>query len=143
MIRKDYDIARDVLLTAIQIDPEYADAYLRLGVVYSEQEFFEEASENFKKSTEYDLKNHDAWFRYASSLNAIDNFSEASIAAQKCIDLKSNFGGGWYERGIAEMKSGKKTRALKYFEEANKDRDWRKLAQRKIDEIDNPTKYEK
>ena len=41
------------------------------------------------------------------------------------------------------MKSGKKTRALKYFEEANKDREWRKLAQRKIDEINNPTKYEK
>ena len=89
------------------------------------------------------MKNHDAWFRYASSLNAIDNSSEASIAAQKCIDLKSNFGGGWYEKGVAEMKSGKKTRALKYFEEANKDRDWRKLAQRKIDEINNPTKYQK
>ena len=37
-----------VLLTAIQIDPEYADAYLRLGVVYSEQELFEEAAEQFK-----------------------------------------------------------------------------------------------
>ena len=143
LTRKDYDLARDVLLLAIQIDPEYADAYLRLGVVFSEQDLNEEASEQFKKSTEYDLKNHDAWFRYASSLNAIDNFSQASIAAQKCIDLKSNFGGGWYEKGIAEMKSGKKTRALKYFEEANKDRDWRKLAQRKIDEINNPTKYEK
>ena len=47
------------------------------------------------------------------------------------------------EKGVAEMKNGKKTRALKYFEEANKDRDWRKLAQRKIDEINNPTKYEK
>ena len=31
----------------------------------------------------------------------------------------------------------------KYFNEANKYRDWRKLAQRKIDEINNPTKYEK
>ena len=73
----------------------------------------------------------------------MENFNAASIAAQKSIDLKSNFGGGWYEKGVAEMESGKKTRALKYFEEANKDRDWRKLAQRKIDEINNPTKYEK
>ena len=31
---------------------------------------------------------------------------------------------------------------MKYFDEANKYRDWRKLAQRKIDEINNPTKYE-
>ena len=143
LTRKEYDIARDVLLTAIQIDPAYADAYLRLGVVYSEQELFVEASEQFKKSTEYDQKNHDAWFRYASSLNSITMHKEASSAAQKCIDLKSKFGGGWYEKGVAEFKSGKKTRALKYFEEANKDRDWRKLAQRKIDEINNPTKYEK
>ena len=40
-MRKVYDIAREILLTAIQIDPEYADAYLRLGVVFSEQELFE------------------------------------------------------------------------------------------------------
>ena len=96
-----------------------------------------------QEDTEYDDKNYDTWFRYASSLNAVDRFKEASISAQNCIDLKSNFGGGWYEKGVAEFKSGKKTRALKYFEEANKDRDWRKLAQRKIDEINNPTRYQK
>ena len=76
-------------------------------------------------------------------MHGLDMHEEASIAAQKCIDLKSKFGGGWYEKGVANFKIGKKTRALKYFEEANKDRDWRKLAQRKIDEINNPTKYEK
>ena len=30
------------------------------------------------------------------------------------------------------MKSGKKTRALKYFEEANKDRDWRNWHKEKL-----------
>ena len=143
LIRKEYEEAKNILLTAIQTDPTYSDAYLRLGVVYTEQELFVEASEQFKKSTEYDEKNYDTWFRYASSLNSTERFKEASISAQKCIDLKSKFGGGWYEKGVAEFKSGKKTRALKYFEEANKDRDWRKLAQRKIDEINNPTKYQK
>ena len=142
-IKNDYDLAKDVLLSAIQIDPSYADAYLRLGVVFSEQELYVEASEYFKKATENDDKNFDAWFRYASSLNSINNYSDALIAAQKSIDLKSKFGGSWYEKGIAEMGKGNKTRALKYFDEANKDRDWRKLAQRKIDEINNPTKYEK
>ena len=142
-LQEDYDSAKDVLLTAIQIDPEYADGHLTLGVVFSQQELFFEASEQFKKATEYDEKNHDAWFRYASSLNSIDNFLEASKAAQKCIDIKVKFGGGWYEKGVAEFGKGNKTRALKYFDEANKYRDWRKLAQRKIDEINNPTKYEK
>ncbi len=142
-LQEDYDSAKDVLLTAIQIDPSYADGHLRLGVVFNEQELFSEASEHFKKATQYDEKNYDAWFRYASSLNSIKNFIEASQAAQKCIDIKTRFGGGWYEKGVAEFGKGNKTRALKYFDEANKYRDWRKLAQRKIDEINNPTKYEK
>ena len=142
-LQEDYDSAKDVLLTAIQIDPTYADGHLRLGVVFSQQELFFEASEQFKKATEYDENNHDAWFRYASSLNSVEKFSEASQAAQKCIDIKTKFGGGWYEKGVAEFGKGNKTRALKYFDEANKYRDWRKLAQRKIDEINNPTKYEK
>ena len=142
-IQENYDFAKDVLLTAIQIDPTYADGHLRLGVVFSQQELFFEASEQFKKAIEYDENNHDAWFRYASSLNAIEKFLEASQAAQKCIDIKTKFGGGWYEKGVAEIGKGNKTRALKFFDEANKYRDWRKLAQRKIDEINNPTKYEK
>ena len=119
------------------------DGHLRLGVVFSQQELFFEASEQCKKATEYDEKNYDAWFRYASSLNSVENFLDASQAAQKCIDIKTKFGGGWYEKGVAEFGKGNKTRALKYFDEANKYRDWRKLAQRKIDEIYNPTKYEK
>ena len=142
-LQEDYDSAKDILLTAIQIDPTYADGHLRLGVVFSQQELFFEASEQFKKATEYDEKNYDAWFRYASSLNSVEKFLEASQAAQKCIDIKTKFGGGWYEKGVAEFGRGNKTRALKYFDEANKYRDWRKLAQRKIDEINNPTKYEK
>ena len=40
---EDYDSAKDVLLTAIQIDPTYADGHLRLGVVFSQQELFFEA----------------------------------------------------------------------------------------------------
>ncbi len=142
-LKEDYDSAKDVLLTAIQIDPAYADGHLRLGVVFSKQELFFEASEQFKNATDYDENNYDAWFRYASSLNSIEKFLEASQAAQKCIDIKTRFGGGWYEKGVAELGKGNKTRALKYFDEANKYRDWRKLAQRKIDEINNPTKYEK
>ena len=36
-----------------------------------------------------------------------------------------------------------KIRAKKHFEMAHKDRNWRKLSERKIDEINNPAKYEK
>ena len=171
-INEDYESAKDILLTAIQIDPNYPDTYTALGYAFSEeakkmeqesiqkgidakkqadlisrsQELYTNASENLKKAVEYDKQNYYAWFQYSSALNSIKNYQEASLAAQKCIDLKKKFGGGWYELGIAEWKDGKgrKNRSITYFSEAKKlDRDYRELAERKIDEINRPEKYQK
>jgi len=141
--KMDYSLAEDLLITATQIDPTYADGYLRLGLVYEQQELYSEASEQFKLSTEYDEQNSDAWFRLASSLNQQSEWDRSAKAAQKSVDLNRNFGGGWYELGLAEMGRGNKIRAKKHFEMAHKDRNWRKLSERKIDEINNPAKYEK
>ena len=44
-----------------------------------------------KDFTPKDDKNYDAWFRYASSLNVIKKYKDASVAAQKCIELKKKF----------------------------------------------------
>ena len=128
---------------ATQIDPTYADGYLRLGLVYEERELFKKASEQFKKAIEHDESNFDTWFRLASSLNQQSEWDKAATAAQKSTDLNERFGGGWYELGLAEMGRGNNIRAKKLFEIAHKDRSWRKLSERKIDEINNPTKYEK
>ena len=141
--KKDYTSAEDLLRLATQIDPTYADGYLRLGLVYEERELFKDASEQFKKATEHDENNFDTWFRLASSLNQQSEWDKAANAAQKSTDLNGKFGGGWYELGLAEMGRGNNIRAKKLFEIAHKDRSWRKLSERKIDEINNPTKYEK
>ena len=141
--KKDYASAEYLLKTATQIDPTYANGYIFLGNVYVEQELFSDASEQFSQATIYDENNFDAWFRLATSLNQQSEWKEASNAAQKCVDLKNKFAGGWYELGIAEMGLGNKIRAKKYFEIAHKDRNWRKVSERKIDEINNPIKYEK
>ena len=83
------------------------------------------------------------FFNLASAHNNLKEWDKAAAAAQSCIDIKKRFGGGWLELGIAEMGKKNKTRAKRHFEEARKDRDWRKMAERKIDEINNPSKYEK
>jgi len=171
-LMEDYDSAKDKLLTAIQIDPKYPNAYIALGFTFSEeakkfenessvkgidsrkkenfisksQELYAQSADYLKQATLLDDKNYDAWFRYASSLNIIKKYKEASIASQKCIELKQKFGGGWYELGIAEWKNGKgrKERALAHFTKAKKlDRNYRELAERKIDEINRPERYQK
>ncbi len=135
--------AEDKLKTVLQIDPEYADGFMRLGILYLEQEMYKEAVENLSRSTTLDKKDFNKFFNLASAYNNINEWDKAATAAQSCIDIKKRFGGGWYELGIAEMGKKNKTRAKRYFEEALKDKDWNKLAERKVDMINNPSKYEK
>ncbi len=141
--QKAYTRAEEVLKTAIQIDSKYADGYMRLGLLFIEKQNYEEAISNLKISTELDEKDYNKYFNLASSYNHLEKWNEAADAAQSCIDLKKKFGGGWLELGLAELGRKNKTRAKKHFEQARKDRDWRKMAERKIDEINNPAKYEK
>ncbi|MFL3007291.1 MAG: tetratricopeptide repeat protein [Candidatus Neomarinimicrobiota bacterium] len=139
----NFNDAEDKLKTVIQIDPEYADGFMRLGILYLEQEKFIEAIENLSYATKLDKKDFNKFFNLASAYNNIKEWDKAVLSAQSCIDIKKRFGGGWLELGIAEMGKKNKTRAKRHFEEARKDRDWRKMAERKIDEINNPAKYEK
>ena len=139
----NYSEAEDKLKTVIQIDPDYADGFMRLGILYLEQEKYIEAVENLSISTKIDKKDFNKFFNLASAYNNVKEWDKAVSAAQSCIDLKKRFGGGWLELGVAEMGKKNKTRAKRHFEEARKDRGWRKMAERKIDEINNPAKYEK
>ena len=140
---QEYKLADDVLKTVTQIDPNYADGFMRLGLLYIRQEMWVSAVDNLIISTDLDNKDYNKFINLASALNKLERWDEASVAARFCTDLKQNFGGGWYELGISEMGRKNKTRAKKHFERAHNDREWRKMAARKIDEINNPAKYEK
>ena len=62
----------------------------------------------------------------------------------EAIDLKKNFGGGWFQLGIAEYcnATGNKNNAINHFDRARNDRQWRKMAEYEIDRVRNPEKYE-
>ena len=81
----------------------------------------------------------------AGAQNLKGDCQSAKEAARKSADLKSRFGGAWYELGIAEWCGGRgnKAGALNAFERARNDRDWRKMAEYEIDKVKNPQKYEK
>jgi len=169
----DYISAKEILSMALQKESDNSNIYLMLGIAFSEEakkfedestqkgidskvqvallskskKLFTSAVDNLKKAIDYGNKNYFAWYKYSSALNSIENYKDASLAAQKCIDLKNNFGGGWYERGIAEWEGGKAKkkgeRAKKYFNEANKYRDFRAAAQDQLYRINHPLKFQK
>ena len=85
-----------------------------------------------------------SWFHLSEAHNKLNDCEAAKTAALEAIDLKKNFGGGWFELGIAEYCGGKgnKNTSINHFEKARNDREWRKMAEYEIDRVRNPEKYE-
>ena len=141
---KEYTKAFEVLNTATKIDSSYSKSYLMLGIVYTELNQFEEAVDNLEKGVALNPKDAKSWFRLAHAHNELGNCEAAQNAAREAMDRKKNFGGGWYELGIAEWckGDGNKTVALNSLEKARNDRSWRQIAEYEIDKVNNPYKYE-
>ena len=142
-IEGEYELAEKTLNNIIKIDDKYADGFMHLGNLYLIQEKYELAYDNLINSTKLDDRDFNKFFQLATAANFLQKWDDGSTDAQKCTELQKRFGGGWYEWGVSEFGKGNKTRAKRYFDEAHKDRDWRELAARKIDEINNPQKYQK
>ncbi len=141
---RNYEMAIEVLNTAIAVQPNYSKPFISLGMVYMELDSLEMAKIHLEKGTSLDPKNGGAWVRLASVHNQLKDCESARIAAREATDRKKRFGAGWYELGIAEWCNGKgnKTAALNALEKAREDRSWRQMAEYEIDKIKNPAKYE-
>ena len=98
-----------------------------------------------------------AYFQLGVLEKKLGNSSLAIQYLNKVLNIKADHDKTWFTLGtvfesddhldsaivLAEMGRGNNIRAKKHFEIAHKDRNWRKLSERKIDEINNPAKYEK
>ena len=142
---KNYDKAKQVLNMAITVNPNYSRGYANLGIIHSDEENWDSAISSLEMAVALNEKDSMSFFRLASAQNLKGDCQSAKDAARKSADLKSRFGGAWYELGIAEWCGGRgnKAGALSALERARNDRDWRKMAEYEIDKVKNPQKYEK
>jgi len=138
----NYEKAKQVLNMA---NPNYVRGYSLLGIIYADEKNWDMAISSLKKAVTLNDKDSMSFFRLASAYNSNGNCGGAKEAARKSADLKSRFGGSWFELGVAEWCGGRgnKAGALNAFEKARNDRDWRKSAEHEIDKVKNPQKYEK
>lgn len=60
MALEEYDLALSDFNSSIEIDPEFAKAYYRRGILYKKMELLENAAKDFKKAIELDPKYDDA-----------------------------------------------------------------------------------
>ena len=129
---------------AVTVNPNYARGYSNLGIIHADEKNWDMAVSSLEMAVALNDKDSMSFFRLASAHNTNGNCEGAKEAARKSADLKSRFGGSWFELGLAEWCRGRgnKAGALNAFEKARKDRDWRKMAEYEIDKVKNPQKYE-
>lgn len=141
MKQGDYKSAEGAYNQAIQVDPSYGAAYADLGQIYVTQERWDDAISALSTATALDTRLYKAWFLLAQSQNVKGSCDDAKESSRSSLDVKSGYAPAHYELGIAEICLGNKTAALASFENARKDRSWRKNAEYEIDKIKNPEKY--
>ena len=142
MQEADYEMAENSFNQAIQVDPSYASAYVDLGQILNTQERWDDAFNSLSTATALDSKKNKAWFLLAQSQNAKGLCDDAKESSRVALDLKSDYAPAFFELGLAEVCLGNKTAALAAFENARKNRSWRKNAEYEIDKIKNPEKYQ-
>ena len=131
---------------AVNLKPNYGLAYKGLAILYSEEHLqdHQRSVEHGLKASELLKRDIDVLYVLAESYNKLGECEKATEQANKVIDLRNKFGGGWYQLGIAEYCSGtgNKSEALSYLERARDDREFRPRAEYEIDRVRHPEKYE-
>jgi tetratricopeptide (TPR) repeat protein len=143
---EQYEDAVASLKAAISIKSNYSAAWHALGVTYGKGklEDYNRSVEALSKAVDLKPREMLSWFHLSEAYNELRECEKAKEAALEAIDLKKNFGGGWFQLGIAEYcnATGNKNNAINHFDRARNDRQWRKMAEYEIDRVRNPEKYE-
>ena len=103
---------------ALDIDPNFSEAYNALGVVYSRQERWQEALKAFNKALENKLYTtpHIAYYNMAHVYMAQKNYEKA-IEAYRDSKRFANYDQTIYELGTALFDAGKVKEAVSEFQE--------------------------
>ena len=83
-------------------------------------------------ATEINPKMYDAFYRLANVYNEVKDYTDAKMAAKNCLSIKRNYAPAYFELGISEKALGNKVAAIDAFENAKKNKDWRKSAEFEI-----------
>jgi tetratricopeptide (TPR) repeat protein len=104
--------AEEAFLGMLQIDPEYAPALLRLGLVYNFAKRYAEAAQFLHHGAERDPANAAAHELLAEALYGEQKYEEAAVSAERALKLSPNHPDALYFAGLARASLGQRDAAL-------------------------------
>jgi len=113
-----HDIALNLLSKAIDIDPEFAEAFNNRGAVLKELERLEEALKHYNKALNLNPNYSDALNNRGNVLREFDRLDEALCDYNRAIALKPDFAQAYNNRGITFGYLKKFKQSFKDFDKA-------------------------
>ena len=104
--------AEEAFRGMLQIDPEYASALLRLGLVFNATGRYEEATQNIRRVIVRQPSNALAHEILAEALYGGKNYQEAVVSAERAIKLSPDSSEAHYLAGLARASLGQREDAL-------------------------------
>lgn len=112
--KRNYSKAVETLNKAIEINPDYPNAWAWLGAVYNDFGNTDKAIECNDKAIALDPKNAPAWNNLGVSYNHLGDMNRSIECYQKAIDFDSTFVYPWSNLGRSYAESGNFNKAIEY-----------------------------
>jgi tetratricopeptide (TPR) repeat protein len=103
---------------AIQIKPDFYQAWTNRGNALSDLGEKEEAIANYQQAIQIKSDFHDAWNNRGVALAELREYEQAIANYQQAIQIKSDFHDAWHNRGVALFRLGEYEQAIASFDQA-------------------------
>jgi len=115
------------LKKSVDLDPNSAAARETYGELLSNQERYSEAIVQLSEAAKLISNPSKAYrtnYRLAFAYNRSSEYGKALEVARQVTTVRSTFGGGWFELGVAYAKLGDKQNAINAFNKGRSDKQW-------------------
>ena len=86
---------------AIQIKPDYHEAWYNRGIALRKLQRYQEAIASYDKAIQIKPDNHEAWNNRGNALDELKQYQEAIASYDKAIQIKPDNHEAWYNRGLS------------------------------------------
>lgn len=114
------DLAKQIeyLSKAIEINPEYADAYNNRGIAYTHLKEYEKAIEDFSKAIEINQEDADTYYNRGIAYSNLKEYEKVIEDYNKAIEINPEYAEAYNNRGNAYSELKEYAKAIEDFNKA-------------------------
>jgi len=118
IFKKRYEDALKNLGIALELKPDFAEAFCYKGVALAKLDRHEDALKAYDKALELKPDYTDAWYNKGVASDKLDRHEDALKAYDKALELKPNYTKAWVNKGVTLAKLDRHEDALKAYDKA-------------------------